>query len=200
MSILTHQFSFYKAPIKNPLPYRDIGLEDLYQVIRGNYYKVRTEQLRNATLEQYKIQKAEVLDYITPGGTFTKRHKDSLICASGLISIDIDHIDNPESVKMKLSSLHGMQLIFTSPSGKGVKCIVKDPGKTDTYKDEFEIIRSSIKKKYGLQADNTSDISRACFLCHDPEVWISNEVQHQYLQKKYPMVKELTERLDLVTV
>jgi hypothetical protein len=194
------KFSFYKKPIKNLRPYRDITLLELYKVVRGDYYKVRTELLRKATPERYKEVKATELDYITPGGTFHTRKESGIIKASGLISIDIDHISNPEEVKTKLSTFEGMQFIFTSPSGKGVKAILKDPMTEDTYSDQFEVIRSVIEKEYGYEVDSTPDISRACFLCHDPNVWISNEVKLMILEKKNPYITELKERFQLVAI
>jgi len=194
------KFSFFKKPITNLIPYKDINLLELYQVVRGSYYKVRTEQLRSATPEQYKKLKTSGLDYITPGGCFTARKKGCMTSASGLISVDIDHIDNPEEVKRRLSSFKGMQLIFTSPSGKGVKCILTDPMEQDSYSQEFEAIKKKIEDRYGLPVDNTPDISRACLLCHDPLVWISKEVTLQYFQKKNHVIKDLVQKMDLVLI
>jgi hypothetical protein len=195
-----NKFSFYRKPITNLNPYKDITLVELYKVVKGNYYKAITEALRKATPEQYKKLKASTLDYITPGGCFAIRNTKAIWSASGLISIDIDHIDNPEEVKNKLASFSGMQLIFTSPSAKGVKAILTDPQTQDSYSDEFEVIKKKIKRTYGLTIDNTSDIARACFLCHDPNVWISKEVSVALMVKKNPVIAELVQRFELTEI
>ena len=169
------KFSFFKKPITNVKPYQDITITDLYNVLKGDYYKAATETLRTLSEKDYKLQKAKRLDYITPGGTFALREVKSLIAPSGFISIDIDGIENPEAVKAQLTTYQGVQLIFTSPSGKGVKAIFRDSGTCDSYLEEFERIAAKLSQ-YEIKVDKgTSDISRACFVCYDSLVWIAPE-------------------------
>lgn len=176
------KFSFFRKPKTNVKPYRDITLLDLYKVIKGNYYQAVTENLRTLSEKDYKAQKSKALDYITPGGTFATREVKSLIAPSGFVSIDIDNITNPEEVKAQLTTYENVQLIFTSPSGKGVKAIFKDSGTCDSYLEEFENIAAKLKS-YEIKVDKgTSDISRACFLCYDSLVWINP----QYLNVPAP--------------
>jgi len=193
------RFNYWKAPIniKGKPPHSEIDLADLYSIIKGDDYKAITDMIRAKSGADYKKAKSEDLDYITPGGTFTERKKAALINASGLISIDIDHINDPEDVKRRLSSFKGMQLIFTSPSNKGVKCILTDPMEEDSYELQFLAIKKQIEDKYGFPVDNTKDISRACFLCCDPDVWISKEVKLAYLEKKNPVISDFVERFEL---
>jgi len=59
---------------------------------------------------------------------------------------------------------------------------------------------------YAIKIDNTQDISRACFLCHDPSVWmIGDAITHEEsilnkMKAKYPNVKDLVERFDLEVI
>ena len=39
-------FSFFKAPITNTKPHKSVSLLQIYNAIKGNYYKARTEKLR----------------------------------------------------------------------------------------------------------------------------------------------------------
>jgi hypothetical protein len=196
------KFSYFKKPIVVPKgeekkPYRDIDLADLYTVIKGTYHKGITEAIRKTTGEAYKKMKRFSLDFITPAGTFSVKADKGLIKPSGFISVDLDHLEEPEAVKARLAEFPGMQIIFTSPSNKGVKCILTDPQEEDSYSLEFKAVAKKIHDRFGLKPDSTSDISRAAFVCHDPLVWISDEVKLMILERQNPHITELKNRLKL---
>lgn len=73
--------------------------------------------------------KQQTLPYVTPCGVFSYRKSDSLTGPSGLIVVDIDHLDSrgeAEKLKRQLFDdrlLHPV-LAFTSPSGYGVKAFI----------------------------------------------------------------------------
>lgn len=179
------KFSYYKAPIKNTAPYREITLDEVYKVINGDYLKQVTDKVRGASrieyrgtkglTSEYKELKQTLLPCATFAGTFTKRQTANIKALSGLMCFDFDHIDNPEPLKDKLSKEESIQLIFTSPGGEGLKVVLTDPMECDTYEDQYKVLAQYFLKKYNLIADNTSDISRACFLCHDPKAWLRSK-------------------------
>ena len=76
------QFSFFKRPISNIMPYRAIGLTDVYRYVKGNYAKSRTEKLRSITdPKDRKLYKANNFDYCTFSGLFGKRGETFLAIA-----------------------------------------------------------------------------------------------------------------------
>ena len=86
-------FSFFKEPVTNVIPYKDITLADAYRVITGMYYKRQTFNLRSISdKQQNRKYKSANFPYCTFSGTFTKRNESSLIRHSGLIAIDFDHL------------------------------------------------------------------------------------------------------------
>lgn len=90
--------------------------------------------------------------------------------------LDFDHLDDIHFVRRKLldDDYFETQLLFTSPSGNGLKWIVEiDPSKA-SHLDYFLGIQNYLKLEYGLEIDPSGkDICRACFLPHDPQCYIN---------------------------
>ena len=102
-----------------------------------------------------------------------------LLVPSGEFVIDIDHLSSPEEAICWRDTLFADErlrpdLSFVSPSTTGIKLLV--PYRLSikkTVEESFdEAVRFAweyLEWKYGLKADATNaDLSRACFLCHDP--------------------------------
>lgn len=172
---LSVRFSFYKAPITNKTPFKDITLTDAYNAIRGDYFQDITNKVRSVSGDQRRKLKATILPYVTFGGTFKTRNTKDIISLSGLMCFDFDHIDSPETLKATLSGDDNILLMFTSPSGDGLKVVYRDPMEEDDYSSQYDKLKEYFRDKYGLQADSTNDIARACFLCRDPNVWMRPE-------------------------
>lgn len=179
------KFSYFRAPIQNKIPFRDIALVDLYKAIKGNYFKSITEKVRQAdkteyrsargNTSEYKTLKQTLLPYATFAGTFKTRKNEDIKSLSGLMCFDFDHVDGPEDLKLKLSTEPGILMMFTSPSGDGLKVVYEDPIEEDNYKSQYEALREYFLSKHNLKGDTTQDISRACFVCHDPNVWLKQD-------------------------
>lgn len=171
--------SFFKAPVKNITPRMEINILDVYKAIRNGYYKAKTNTLRSLENDEKRQGefKASQLDYVTFSGTFHKRSEPNLKTHSGLICIDIDHIDfsKLQDLKAELKKEPFTILLFTSPRGNGLKLIVKISGITaETHKEAFEIVKIYIENKYSITVDKSGiDLSRACFLCYDSEAFIN---------------------------
>lgn len=171
------KFSFYKAPIKNVFPYANITIKDLYKVITGTRYKENTEILRSIEkpLEARNF-KSERLEYVTISGTFKKRADASLIKHSGLMVIDIDHVDNVDELKGKLiaDKLFTTVLLFRSPGGKGLKWVIAIDLNVCDHLAWFNAVTAYLQNTYQLTADKSGkDISRACYLPYDPDAYVN---------------------------
>ena len=66
--------------------------------------------------------------------------------------------------------------MFRSPSGDGLKWIIRINLEETSHINYFQAVSNYLSKTYSLQADKSGkDISRACFLPHDPDC-IYNQV------------------------
>ena len=115
-------------------PYKEITLQEVYKLITSSErLKTLTETVRraveNGDEKVYRMLKQQTLPYVTPCGVFSYRKSDSLTGPSGLIVVDIDHLDSRrEAEKLKRQLFDDLLLrpvlAFTSPSGHGVKAFI----------------------------------------------------------------------------
>ena len=171
------KFSYYRAPVTNTMPHRSLNiLQVAHLIILPDFYGTLTEKLRLMDKDEYNSSKARKLDYITCSGVFEKRGNQWLVNHSGYICLDIDHIENPEELKGRMANDEKLtpELIFTSPGGKGIKCIVSIDIKAATHDEYFSALNSYLDLNYRVEIDSAcKDVSRACFLCHDPDCFIN---------------------------
>ena len=174
--------SFYNAPITNQVPNGVVSIIQLHAYISTNeWLRERTDRTRVALDDEkrFKQLKQSLLPYVTPAGVFSYRKEDRLLFPSGELVIDIDHLASPEEACTWRDTLFADErlrpdLSFVSPSTTGIKLLV--PYRLSikkTVEESFdEAVRFAweyLEGKYGLKADATNaDLSRACFLCHDP--------------------------------
>lgn len=166
-------------------PYQTLSLQEVYHVIATNKkLKQLTGQVRlaaqNGDAQTCRLLKQERLPYVTPCGVFTRRRSDCLKELSGLVVVDIDHLESAEEAEKLRQQLFDdpylcPALVFISPTGRGVKAFVPYPAAQDTA----GAIRQAMDYVHCMyDADSPSsakgvdtsgkDIVRACFLCHDP--------------------------------
>lgn len=179
IDIVDALFSYYKSPIKNLQPYAEIGLRDLHSVIVDpKYFGRQTDHLRALDAPSKKAAKASTLDYVTFGGTFHRRDAHALKEASGLMCLDLDHLHNLAAKKRKLiaDTFLNALLVFTSPSGDGLKVVIKNPFNSGNYSQDYKRVSEYVFRRFALQVDKTSNIAWACFICHDPEAWITPQL------------------------
>jgi hypothetical protein len=177
VKISVPKFSFFKAPVSNITPDREISLMLIFELVRSNTYQSNTEQLRSLSdTSKARDFKANNFDYVTFSGTFSKRNDKSLLKHSGLITIDFDHIPDIPLLKQQLlqDEYFETELMFVSPSGTGLKWIISIDLTECTHLDYFKSIAAYILTTYNLEIDKSGkDISRACFLCYDPDAYIN---------------------------
>lgn len=187
VDIVLPKFSYYSCPVTNTQPKAEMTILDVYEAIKSNRYKRQTEELRSllsplplgegsgAGLSARKY-KSRNFDYVTFSGTFSTRNDSALIRHSGLITLDFDHVSYLQELKETLlqDKYFETELMFISPSGDGLKWITSIDLKEYNHQDWFKSIAVYIKSTYQLEVDKSGkDISRACFLPHDPMIYIN---------------------------
>ena len=172
----TPVFSYFHKPVSNTHPTRLISLTDVYQLIKGETYAACTSALRNLQdAKEARKYKARNFDYVTFSGTFSKRNDANLQKHSGLITIDFDHIADLPLLREKLldDPYFETQLLFISPSGDGLKWVIPADLSRVKHQDFFRAVANYVQHAYKLEVDQSGkDVSRACFLPHDADVFI----------------------------
>lgn len=172
-----HAFSFFSMPINNVKPCKVFSLFDAYNYIKGHEASDSTNRLRLMTDKNYaKAFKAKNFDYCTFSGTFTTRTDKALINHSGLLCIDFDHVQNLDLFRSQLlqDEYFETQMLFRSPSGDGLKWVIEIDISQISHADYLRAVGNYIFQTYGVEIDKSGkDISRACFLPHDPNCFIN---------------------------
>jgi len=121
----------------------------------------------------------EALPAILFSGTFSKRNANGLVAHSGMICADLDDLKDAElpSLKQRIQSDPHTLACFVSPSGHGLKAVVR----CDPQRDHGESFRAAERyflKEFGVQIDTAcSDVSRLCYVSHDPDAYVADDAK-----------------------
>jgi len=118
----------------------------------------------------------KMLPAICFSGKFSRRDSSAIMEHSGLICIDFDGFEDEWTMmdyRVHLCQDQYSFSVFTSPSGDGLKVIVKIPKDIKNHKNYF----LSLEKYYNKPEFDTTtkDISRICYESYDPEIYVNNE-------------------------
>lgn len=168
-----YNVSFYKS-IADTKSLKQITIADFLASVKDGTYKTLVENVRNAGNKKIQTDLKKLLPNITTSGTFTTRIDKDLVTHSGLIQIDFDKDKNPlldvVTDKIHLAKDVHSFAVFTSPTGTGLKVIVKiDPAH---HKEAYKELEAYYKANFALNLDSTcSNVSRAMFVSHDKDLY-----------------------------
>jgi hypothetical protein len=141
--------------------------------IRDGKHKELINSIRNESDKTKRNNLKKNLPAICFSGKFNKRSDDSIIEHSGLICLDFDGYATNEdmlSEKQRLINDKYVMSVFVSPSGNGLKALIKIPKDIENHKRYFDALGEYYNSE---QFDVTSkNISRVCYESYDPEVYI----------------------------
>ena len=133
--------------------------------------------VKKIRLEKRKPERQELkkqLPAICFSGTFNKRTDASLIEHSGLICLDFDGYTKQKELLQDKESLSKNKYVFSvfiSPSGNGLKVLVKIPADAENHTMYFNSLEKHFNSPY---FDKTSkNLSRVCYESYDPLIAIN---------------------------
>ena len=136
--------------------------KDLINSIR----KVKDKQERNELKKN--------LPAICFSGKFNKRNSESIQEHSGFICLDFDGYEKKKDLlqdKERFCKNTYVYSCFISPSGNGLKVIVKIPPEPDEHLNYFKALETHFDSPYFDK--NCKDISRVCYESYDPHTYIN---------------------------
>lgn len=192
------EISFFKAPVTNVTPLCSVSVEQIFSYIISPCARMATIDIRGAQPKERGVIKKTRLDFVTPCGVFSRRTLKNLLSVSGLLVLDIDHVNNATDLLVDACYFLTPELAFVSPSGDGVKFfidvrkqyqergwdrfdfpIVTDEERNRVsaiYKEIYASVSRIWEETYpGVPVDQSgSDLSRACFLPHNALAYIAH--------------------------
>ena len=157
--------------------------------------RIRSE--KNKT-ERNELKKQ--LPAICFSGTFNKRNDNALLEHSGLICLDFDGYEKQKVLLEDKDMLTKNKFVFSafvSPSGNGLKVLVKIPADAENHQNYFNSLEKYFNSVY---FDKTSkNISRVCYESYDPLIYI-NENSSIWDKIEEPEYQEVTRNVDAPTI
>lgn len=154
--------------------YREIGL--ILDRIKNGKSKEVVNAIRNEKDKEKMNKLKSTLPAICFSGTFNKRNDSSLIDHSGFICLDFDGYANKKEVMEARNRIISDQYVyscFVSPSGNGLKVIVKIPKDSMNHKHYFNSLQDHFNDDH---FDTTSkNISRVCYESYDPLLYVNEK-------------------------
>lgn len=109
----------------------------------------------------------------TPSGVFKRRASYALLRHSGLVVADLDKIDTMEMSRVRsiLKADPHVALLFTSPTGTGLKALFRVPAEPRLHHASWKSVSDHVQKTCGVAIDPSgTDPARLCFVSFDPEL------------------------------
>ncbi len=173
-------FQFYRAPIKTVHSKETMTIKEAYQYITSLEPMERTHKLRSIkNKKEANDFKAANFDFCCFSGTFSKRKAENLIEHSEQICLDYDHVGNKNQLWALRERLLQdpkllTHLLFTSPSGDGLKQVVEIDLTFGDHLEWFKVLKSYIQATHHFEIDKAcSDVCRTCFLPHDASCYVN---------------------------
>lgn len=144
--------------------------------IKSGKSKDIVENVRKQKTKDLADKIKVTLPAICFSGIFNKRSDNSIVEHSGLICLDFDKYDSKETLNFDKEIIikdKYTYACFVSPSGNGLKVLIKIPTEIENHKKYFDALEKYFDNKH---FDTTSkNISRVCFESYDSEIFINKK-------------------------
>lgn len=154
--------------------YKDIAF--ILERIKTGKSKDLVEAIRNEKNKENRDALKIKLPAILFSGTFSNRNAKGLKEHSGYICLDFDKYESDKKMiadRKKFEKDEYTFSVFTSPSGNGLKVIVKIPPVVENHRDYF----IALEKYYNSENFDIAckDVSRVCYESYDEKIYINTK-------------------------
>ena len=195
----TYNITIFKIIKETNTPF----YREAHQILERIKNGASKELVKKIRLEKNKSERNEMkkmLPSICFSGTFNKRADTSIIEHSGLVCLDFDGYEKQKDLlqdKEMLTKNKYVFSVFISPSGNGLKVLVKIPKEIDNHINYFNSLEKHFNSTY---FDNTSkNISRVCYESYDPLIHI-NENSSVWDKIEETEYNEVIKHRDIATI
>ena len=119
-------------------------------------------------------------------GKVGRWRKQAATRLTGLVVMDVDHVEEPRAVFEKWTALDfgklGILLVYITPSGKGLKIVFK----ADVKKGNLIDNQHAMAEVLGVEVDEScKDASRMSFICKESDILYIDKVLFTYENKEF---------------
>lgn len=180
--------------------------EELNNIKKGSYKNIIQncrEAIERGDKELYGKLKSS-LPAVTFCGEFNGRKANDIIEYNNLMILDIDDLPKNDfsNIKATISNDKYILSLWDSPSGKGLKCLIRHNSTIDKHKAVFNSLSLYFLENYQIILDKSGkDISRLCFSSWDENIYYNpnSEIYSEFVDLKVEKQKD-TKAIKSVTL
>lgn len=148
--------------------------------IKDSTWTRQIQKLRGIGREgaNYAKSKAALPAFMLSASTNGGQKAADVTAHSGLLQLDLDKIGTGRvgDIRDRIGEDRHILAAWISPTGDGVKAIMLIPPSVEDHKAAFAAAVSYMHEKYNVVVDpSCSDISRLCFVSHDPCLVVNDD-------------------------
>ena len=169
---------------------RIVEIQKVLKEIKKESWKKQITEIRNH-IYNGDSKKADYIKKTLPAFTVSatykeNRKKENIESYTNLLHLDYDKLDNVKEVKAKIISIPNTYAAFISPSGNGIKVLVKSNNNETTHLYAFNALKEYYDEIIGIGSDKSvKDVLRLCFVSSDPDLYL-NEDAEVFETQSYP--------------
>ena len=171
MSIIT----IFKNISETDTPFH-IDIDAVLDRIKSGKSKDLIKRIQKEKEKKVRNELKKGLPAILFSGKFKKREDKYIEEHSGFICLDFDDYDSTKTMaeeKKRLMADNHVYSVFKSPSGNGLKVIVRIPPDAENHKLYFNSLEEHFSSDH---FDTTSkNISRVCYESYDPLIYVNKD-------------------------
>ena len=180
----------YQKNFSNPtLP---VDEAQFYALVRATQWKENIDKYRETGEASLKrklpafIFQAMFDETASAKGKVGRWRKQAATRLTGLVVMDIDHVENPQEKFIEWKTLDfgklGILLVYITPSGHGLKIIFK----ADAAKGNLIDNQHAMAKVLGVEVDEScKDASRMSFICKEEDILYIDKELFTYENKEF---------------
>lgn len=173
--------------LKNP-KYVDVSY--VLKKIEDQSVKDLVDKIRSEKDKSVRNQIKKRLPCVLFSGEFSERSDNAMIKHSGLICLDFDGFETIQELddfRLRMINDSYSYSVFLSPSGDGLKVLVKIPEDKDNHRSYFNALKEYFNSPHF--DESCVNESRICYMSSDLAIYIN---ENSYVFDKKSKVKETT--------
>lgn len=146
-----------------------VEIDYVLDAIRNCKIQKQIDAIRAEPNEKVKKELKKQLPCILFSGEFSERNDKAILKHSGFVVLDWDKLQNLEEKKAEICSYPFVYACFISPSGDGLKAVVKIPANIKTHRGYYIGLN-----RLFVDLDATSiNESRICYMSSDSSLYVN---------------------------
>ena len=182
-------FCYQKSFVNPTLP---VDEAQFFALVRATQWNESIDKFRETGDAQLKRKLPAFIFQATFDETTSKSgktgawRKQAATRLTGLVVMDVDHVENPQEKYMEWKALDfgklGILLVYVTPSGHGLKVVFK----ADVAKGNLIDNQHAMAKVLGVEVDEScKDASRMSFICKESDILYMDKELFTYENKEF---------------